>query len=66
MSAPAVSLVLQWRRAAVFAEDPPGAIATIIGPPGATGPPGAQGIPGPQGIKGDTGSAPTDIDGGTI
>lgn len=63
------ALVLQWRRAAVFTEDPPGTVATIIGPPGVAGPPGTQGIPGPQGaqgLKGDIGPTSNDLDGGLI
>jgi hypothetical protein len=62
------ALVLQWRRAAVFAQDPPSAIAVIIGPPGMAG---AQGNPGPtgaQGPKGDPGIIPNpnNVDGGII
>ncbi len=60
------ALILQWRRAAVFEEDPPSAIAAIIGPPGLTGGLGPKGDPGAPGPKGDPGPASTDLDGGII
>ncbi len=57
------TLVLQWRRAAAFTQDPTSAVAVVVGPPGVAG---ATGAPGAVGPKGDPGPTTSDFDGGTI